>query len=130
MSEQQIFEQEIKELEQKLEAKKREFAQSGIEQPESHIFKSVVREHVGAESGTPRLTTATTQNTATKSTSPTEIQKKAIKDLVELAFIKGLTVAVHEARKTNDAYLIDMLHDQLADEYYQKLITARAIKSS
>ncbi len=123
------FQAEIKELEAKLEAKKKEMAASGSEAPEKHIFKTVVREHTGHEAtpakpGSPS-SSAGAQAAGAPILSPTDEQK--IDELVTHAFTKGIPAAVDEARKMNIPFLVDMLHDRLADEYYQKLLEARKL---
>ena len=55
-----------------------------------------------------------------------EIQSK-VKELVEIALTQNIPKAVTTALKTNNAYLIDKLHDTLADKYYQILKNQKAI---
>jgi hypothetical protein len=124
------FQEEIKALEAKLEAKKREMAASGTETPEKHLFKEVVREHSGRE--TPKVDITAAAQAAAKTgtigastTSPADEQK--LDELVMHAFTKGIASAVNEARKMNIPFLVDMLHDRLVDEYYEKLLEARKV---
>ena len=50
-------------------------------------------------------------------------EEEKIKKLLELAKAKGVVYAIHTAKKMNDAYVLDILHDQLAKEgLYKKLI--------
>lgn len=123
------FQAEIKELEAKLEAKKREMAVSGTETPEAHMFKAVVREH--AEQATPAIDTtapmATQPSTSASAGSLTPTDEQKLDELVTHAFTKGIPSAIAEARKINIPFLVDMLHDRLADEYYQKLLEARKL---
>jgi len=50
-------------------------------------------------------------------------EEKKIKKLLILAEVKGLDYAVQVARKTGDPYLLDKLHDLLAqEERYKKFI--------
>ncbi len=49
-------------------------------------------------------------------------EKEKIEHLLQIAREKGITFAVQEARKTNDPYLIDMLHDILQNEGMYKKI--------
>ena len=123
------FQAEIKELEAKLEAKKREMAASGTEAPEKHIFKAVVREHTGHETAPTQpgslSPSSGSQAAGAPILSPADEQK--IDELVTHAFTKGIPAAIEEARKMNVPFLVDMLHDRLADEYYQKLLEARKL---
>lgn len=49
-------------------------------------------------------------------------EKEKIEHLLEIAKEKGLIFAIQVARKMNEPYLLDILHDTLAREgYYQKL---------
>ena len=55
-----------------------------------------------------------------------EIQSK-VKELVEIALTQNIPKAVTTALKTNNAYLIDKLHDTLVDKYYQILKNQKVI---
>ncbi len=124
------FEQEIKELEAKLEAKKKEMAASGTEAQERHLFKTVLREHTGHEPVAPSpLPTPATGSQASGSIAVSPADEQKIDNLISHAFTKGISSAIHEARKMNIPFLVDMLHDRLADEYYQKLLEARKIST-
>jgi hypothetical protein len=126
------FQAEIQALEAKLEAKKKEMAASGTEQAEKQIFKTVVREHTGHETPSASLNQAGAApqpgvSASAAALSPADEQK--IDDLVSHAFTKGIISAVGEAKKTGIPFLVDMLHDRLADEYYQKLLDARKLNA-
>jgi hypothetical protein len=125
------FQAEIKELEAKLEAKKREMAASSTETPESHIFKAVVREHAAkdAPAGPTGASAPMVASTTSKPAPLTPADEQKIDELVTHAFTKGISAAVNEARKMNMPFLVDMLHDRLADEYYQKLLEARKLNA-
>jgi hypothetical protein len=59
-------------------------------------------------------------------TSEEEAQQK-VNDLVEIALQNSIDKAVVMALKTNNAYLIDKLHDVLADKYYEQLKSQKLI---
>lgn len=128
----EVFNQEIAELEAKLAAKKQELLRTGAESTESAVFKQVVREHAApgeqVQPVAPAHAGATPAAVSARTVTADEQQK--INTLVAFAFTKGLSAALAEAKKTGDAFFIDMLHDRLADEYYQKLLAARKIKAS
>ncbi|MDO8602129.1 MAG: hypothetical protein Q7R62_03355 [bacterium] len=128
---QEILHSEIQELEAKLEAKKREMAQAGAEVSEKHLFKTVVHEHTGHEMPPANTGIPATPRSGSTSTavvlSPADEQK--VDELVMHAFTKGITSAVSEARKLNIPFLVDMLHDRLVDEYYQKLLESRKLRA-
>lgn len=123
------FQKEIAELEAKLAAKKQELAGTGVESPEKAVFKQVIREHVTLSEqpsvSIPVAAPATSANPAPRKTTTKEDQQLNL--FVAHAFTKGLSAAIAEAKKTGDAFFIDMLHDRLADEYYQKLVAARKV---
>lgn len=127
----EIFSKEIADLEAKLAAKKQEFLGAGIESPEKAVFKQVVREQ-GAPSEAPKVAIPSTATPAQGSSSrkPTAQEEQRLNLLVAHAFTKGLSAAIAEARKTGDAFFVDMLHDRLADEYYAKLLASRTVKPS
>lgn len=125
----EAFHQEIAELEAKLAAKKQELAGAGMESPEKIVFKQVVREHVTPSeqpsASIPVVTPAAPVKASTRK--PTTKEEQQLNVFVAHAFTKGLSDAIAEAKKTGDAFFIDMLHDRLADEYYQKLLAARKV---
>lgn len=124
----EVFNQEIAELEAKLAAKKLEMAGYGAESSEKEVFKQVVKEHASGENIQPSLpisTTTTKTSPSDDKVSPAVTAK--LNTFIAHAFTKGIAQAINEAKKTNDAYFIDLLHDRLADEYYQKLLQARKI---
>ena len=47
-------------------------------------------------------------------------EEKKIQKLLDLAKAKGVEYAINVAKKTEDAYLIDVLHDKLVQEGYYK----------
>lgn len=119
---------EIAQLETKLEQKKKELAGGSTEQTEQNIFRQVVREHASPEGARMVNYSATAPApTASAASSLTPTETQALQTLVQFAFSKGIAAAVSEARKKHTPYFVDLLHDQLADEYYQKLLAARKI---
>lgn len=122
----EVFNQEIAELEAKLAAKKQELVRNGVESPEKDVFKHVVKEHAAQESIP--MNFAPSQKPAPAPVRvPTKEEEQKISTFIAHAFTKGIASAVAEAKKTGDAYFVDLLHDRLADEYYQKLLQARKI---
>jgi hypothetical protein len=50
-------------------------------------------------------------------------EKEKIEHLLQMAREKGLVFAIQVAKKMNEPYLLDILHDTLAQEgYYQKFV--------
>jgi hypothetical protein len=50
-------------------------------------------------------------------------EKEKIEHLLEIAREKGVVFAIHMVRKMNEPYLLDILHDTLAQEGYYKDFT-------
>jgi hypothetical protein len=125
MEQPEVLNQEIAQLEAKLAAKKQELMHNSVETPEKHVFKEVVREHAFVDEA-PKPTATTAAPSATR-TLTTDEQNK-INGLIAQAFSKGIASAVADVRKIGDPFLIDALHDQLADQYYAKLLQARQLK--
>lgn len=51
-----------------------------------------------------------------------------IEALIQIAFDKGITKAIEEAKAKNDPHLLDDFHDAIIDRFYQKLVEAGKIK--
>lgn len=51
-----------------------------------------------------------------------EEAEKQVHTLVELAQVKGVAHAVRVARRMNDLYVLDTMHDELADKLYEGLL--------
>ncbi len=54
--------------------------------------------------------------------------EKILQELVEMAIENGVTKAVRASLKTNNAYLIDKLHDLLIDKFYEILKKQKKLK--
>ena len=139
-------EQEIKELEQRLEAKKRELAAGagapaeGGPAPEKELFREVMREHVDeVKRVSPSEESAIIPQLSVTHAPGGDSQKKADDDrkkqladekleaLVAFAFAHTIQRAVEKA-SAESPYLLDALHDRLADEYYEKMVAMRKLK--
>lgn len=132
-------EEEIRQLELKLEEKKRELTERGVEFPhEKETLREVLREHIvesktGSE-GMPSVTTPAVAVTLTddQQKKADELKKKTDREeQVRVLIQYALTKSVQEAVKVAEAvtpWLIDELHDHLIDDYYDKLIALRKIK--
>ena len=132
-------EEEIRQLELKLEEKKRELTERGVEFPqEKETLREVLREHiVESKTGSKGVPPATTP--AVTLTLTDDQQKKAdelkqktdreeqVRVLIEYALTKSVQEAVKVAEAVTP-WLIDELHDHLIDDYYDKLIALRKIK--
>lgn len=51
-----------------------------------------------------------------------EEAEKKVHTLVELAQVKGVAHAVRVAKRMNDLYVLDTMHDELADKLYDGLL--------
>ena len=127
-------EDEIRDLERRLEEKKKAFAATGEKTPEEkEMFRETLKERVeelapseermpGHSSITPHPSGAKTK----KDFDDEKEREEQVQALVEIALTKGIFEAVRIARATSP-YLLDDLHDHLADDFYDKLIALRQI---
>ncbi len=124
--------EEIKELERKLEEKKRALAVEGAPTiPEKEVFREVMREHIGAPQPPPTVTPPISHIPSVLPASPRDAVEDSKRDeqlrmLIERALTRNIANAVAAAAKESP-YLLDELHDRLVDEYYDKLIALRKI---
>lgn len=117
------LEQEIAELEKQL-AQKRALIGAEKEQPLEQIL--------AAEKPTPAAAAATAPaapvSTAGAAIKPAardlkDLEKnQQLKNLVDLAFQKGIAYATDIAREMNDPYLMDEFHDTLIDQLHKELV--------
>lgn len=132
-------EEEIRELEQKLEEKKRALAAEGSPAaPEKEVFREVMRERIGALQPAPPAGGAAVSPIPPGGVSPPPPQKAAddaagredkLRLLVERALTRSIADAV-DAAYGESPYILDALHDRLVDEYYDKLVALRKIDAS
>jgi hypothetical protein len=55
-------------------------------------------------------------------------EESAVQKLLDLAGAKGVAHAVNVARKLNDYYALDRMHDELADRLYDGLLARGLIE--
>ncbi len=134
-------EDEIRELEQKLEEKKRVLAEGGAaSREEKEVFREVMREHIGEKmpssapppapvapplpGGAPLLPGIGSG----RDTAADAAREAKVAALVERAMTSSIESAIRVAQ-TESPYLMDALHDRLADDYYDKLVQLRKLES-
>ena len=124
--EQQNLNQEIKWLEEQLEAKKR-----GLEgKEEREMVRDVIKE-ASAQNLLPAPSGATLSDDDAKKAALLLDEKEheeVVNDLIVMAFTKGMAQALKAANALKNPHILDEFHDTLADKYYQKLLEARKIK--
>lgn len=132
-------ENEILELERRLEEKKRELAGKQAELPEEkEILREVLQKQVeearapaGEEptGSAPAVIHILTDDLKKQvdEVKQKEKREEQIRHLVELALTKSIKDAVKVAQDASP-YLLDELHDHLVDDYYEKLVALRKIK--
>lgn len=132
-------EEEIRELEQKLEEKKRQLAGEVPAAPEEkEIFREVLREHieeVRARESAPGVSQPSAggglpSDTAQKNGDAQQTQatrEGEVRALIEIALGRSIEQAVRSAEAMTP-YLLDELHDHLVDDYYDKLVALRKLK--
>lgn len=131
-------EEEIQELEKKLEEKKQELAEKGVVAPaEKELLREVLRKHV--EEARPPLQAPAPAPATGAHILADDLKKKAdevkkeeqreaqVRALIEIALTRGIASAVKVAESATP-YLLDELHDNLVDDYYDKLIALRKLK--
>ncbi|MFY9463222.1 MAG: hypothetical protein WAP52_03500 [Candidatus Sungiibacteriota bacterium] len=133
-------EEEIRALEAKLAEKKREHEAAGATTPaeEKKIFREVMGEHIAENRATvaaPADETHIAPATAGNGVPSTAVDAAAaatreqkLAALVEYALTHTIEAAVDKAEKETP-YLIDELHDRLADQYYDKLVQLRKLEA-
>lgn len=131
-------EEEIRVLEAKLAEKKRALAEAGApQQEEKEVFREVVREHIAesaAGQGAPAVHIPVSQPApASAAQAPTDkavadAREQKIAALVERAMTSTIEAAVRIA-EAESPYLVDELHDRLADHYYEKLVQLRKLEA-
>ena len=127
-------EEEIKELERRLEEKKRALTESGAELPhEKEVFRDVLKEHISDVRSVGGEVVAPVTPSVSSSQKDDDVQKmkedlkEDVRLLVEIAMTKSIGEAIRVAQRAGSPYLLDELHDHLVDDYYDKLVSLRKI---
>lgn len=133
-------EEEIRELERKLEERKRELALQGKEaKEEKEVFRGVLQQHIEEARPLEKPQQGLTPVSGVAHVLDDDLQKNAdevkkkekreeqVRALVELALTRTIEDAVKVAQSASP-YLLDELHDHLVDEYYDKLVQLRKVK--
>ena len=117
-----IIQEEIKNLQQKLEAKQKELAESGLEVGPEAAAKEVIKEYT-AKSLQPVSGAQTADEAQTKKAAQNlsnEPHAKQIEELLNIADKKGILTAVEVAKHLKNQHLLDDFHDRLVFELLQK----------
>ena len=128
---QELVNEEIKWLEEQLEAKKKELAIGGVEKPEKEMVREVIKD-VAAKKPQLLPTQSVLSDDAAKKAAYNLKEKEhqqIIEGLISLAFAQGLAIAVKAVNHLKNPHLLDEFHDALADKYYEKLLAARKLKA-
>ncbi|KKS96314.1 hypothetical protein A3B05_01410 [Candidatus Giovannonibacteria bacterium RIFCSPLOWO2_01_FULL_43_160] len=132
---QEAVNEEIKWLEERLEAKKKELAVGGVEGPEKEMVREVIKdvslEKTPPPTGPHGAVVAVSDDAAQKTAYALKEKehRQIIEGLISLAFAQGLAIAVKAANHLKNPHLLDEFHDALADKYYEKLLAARKLKA-
>lgn len=130
------LEQEIADIEKRLAEKKAVLQQfQGETAPEAVSDRTVLREVVGEKikemspQGSPTASPSSGQTPLISSppiTDPpsylSDDLRHQVQELVNIAFTKGLVVAVKEVNRLNNPALLDAFHDVLVDQLYDTLV--------
>ena len=128
------LEAEIKELQERLTAKQKEYGQE-THTNERELFREIFRERMDelAMSAKTNVSAPAEPSVSTNGAGQNavkDIQKEEeVKALLYIAFEKSPEDAIRAAQASGNAYLLDELHDRLADQYYDKLLEFRKIKA-
>ncbi len=113
--------QEIAEMRKQLAEKKAEI------RPE--VFVETTQEGVPGAEQAEAMSISATQATQLKTQAPQAIEADdQVKILCELAFQKGVDVALKSAQELNNPYVLDEFHDTLVDQLYERLISEKKIE--
>lgn len=127
-------EAEIQELSRLLEEKKKVFAERGETKEHKEIFQEVFSEKYKEALSPPGANVASGAQASSPHARPSDdpqhklLHDQQLQSLVDFALTRGLVNAVGRASRETP-WLLDALHDRLADEYYQKLVQAKEIKA-
>lgn len=127
---QETLNDEIKWLEQKLEAKRQELGSAVENKPEKELIKDVIKE-VALLPPPPVIPPAPASATSTDDDKHAEEEKEhseVVEELVKDALANGIAHAVKMAGALKNPHILDDFHDALADKYYEKLLEARKLK--
>lgn len=134
---QESLNQEIKWLEEQLEAKKKallEKERSSATPSEGKEEREMVRDVIKEASSQNLLlapaTAAVSDDDAKKAALALDEKEheEVVSELIAMAFSKGMAQAMKAANALKNPHILDEFHDMLADKYYQKLLEARKIK--
>ena len=115
----------MSELLARFEAKRQAVPEGAVETRE--LFREAMAEHVAATVPVASATqTAVAPVLVDLSTPPTPEVAQKVSELVQLAFTRGLTDAIRQA-ETSGSYVLALFHEQLVDEYWQKLVDSGKI---
>ncbi len=124
---QKPLETQIAELERQLQEKRAQLGQEGSAPYERAEVHQAVGEQIkqSVPSYQPASPTAATGTQMPSWQDPA--LAGTIQQLINVAFTQGVQAAVDQVMKTDNAALIDALHDALADQFYDELVSRRTI---
>ena len=133
---QENIQNEIKWLEEQLEAKKRallerepSFGAVAESKEEREMVKDVIKE-AASQNLLPAPMGAVSDDDAKKAVLLLDEKEheEVVSGLVAIALSNGIAHAMKAANALRNPHTLDEFHDVLADKYYQKLLEARKIK--
>ena len=111
------------EVTRRFEEKQRLLGAAGQKTESREVFREAFRETAGEKVTSTVPTTSAPASVTPVSNSSAAKGDPHVQTLVDIALEKGIVAAVRKA-EAETPYLIDALHDELADHYYEKLIAA------
>jgi hypothetical protein len=119
------FEQELRELKEKIEKIETEIGKEGFVKEKEKIIKGEIKKYLEKVQKTPSFAPPSKVRDEVK-----EIEKfskpEQVGALVSLVFEKGIHYAVSVARNLKNPAILDEFHDVLVDRFYE-ILTERGI---
>lgn len=135
---QETIHEEIKWLEEQLEAKKRTLAEKepalaeAADHKEREMVRDIIKEAAAVPSSNllpPTFSNLSDDDAQAKAYALKEKEHQhVIEELIATAFAKGIASAIRVAHALRNPHILDEFHDTLADRYYEKLLETRKIK--
>lgn len=132
-SQEKPLHREIAELERRLQEKREALAREGRVLEEKEAFRETFYETYGdalqPEVAPPQPSAAPRDRRGAPPPAPaTQAAQEQLEVLIALAFTKGVRAATEAARRATP-WLMDELHDELVDRYYEHLIQLKQLKA-
>lgn len=127
MENSKIIQQEIKALKEKIQTLESQLESAPYPEKEKKI-KEGIKEFIRETQLTPSYSPPISQTDEVDEIDSLETKSQQVGALIKLALEKGISYAVHIARKIKNPAILDEFHDTLVDRYYNILVQKGIIK--